>query len=341
MSGSSAEPVLGRRRALQRVRLEDVARAALVSPSTVSLYLRRPEQVRPARARAIAAAVTSLGYVPNPLAGTLAAGRSRIVSVIVPSLRNAVFADTVSALQAALVPDGLALLVGATEYDPAQEEALVRAALSWAPAAIVVTGLDHGAGTRALLASAGRPVIEMWELGGAAIDRAVGFDHHAAGATAASWLREVGCRRPGFVGARLWQDSRASRRRDGFASVVGRNAPVFELPGPASVQAGEALLGQAMEADPAIDGLACSNDSVALGVLFACQRRGIAVPGRLRLIGFGDLAFSASTVPPLTTVRPNGARIGEEVARVVLGCLAGKAVQSVVDTGFGLVRRGT
>ncbi|MGJ3265314.1 MAG: LacI family DNA-binding transcriptional regulator, partial [Salinarimonas sp.] len=153
------------RRKMQVVTMTEVAAAAGVSPSTVSLYFRRPKSVSPAARAAIAQAVSELGYVPNLVAGGLAAASSRVVSLIVPSVRNAFFAETVSALEAALAPQGLQVMLGHTEYDLAREEALVRAALAWAPAAIVLTGLEHAPDTRALLQRARVPVVEMWERG--------------------------------------------------------------------------------------------------------------------------------------------------------------------------------
>ena len=70
-------------------------------------------------------------------AGTPAAASSRAVSVIVPSIRNAFFAETVSTLQAELGKEKIQVLLGHTEYSEREEENLVRAALSWSPAAIV------------------------------------------------------------------------------------------------------------------------------------------------------------------------------------------------------------
>ena len=174
-----------KRRKMQRVTMMDVAKHAQVSPSTVSLYLRKPESVSPAAGQEIARAVSTLGYVPNLVAGGLAAASSKVVSIIVPSIRNAFFAETVSTLQAELRAEGLQVLLGHSEYAEAEEEALIRTALSWSPAAVVLTGLTHSPDARKLLKASGIPVIEMWELGGEPIDMAVGFSHPEVGASAA------------------------------------------------------------------------------------------------------------------------------------------------------------
>jgi LacI family transcriptional regulator, gluconate utilization system Gnt-I transcriptional repressor len=334
-----------RRRKAQRVTLSDVAAFANVSPSTVSLYLRKPEAVSAERARRVVDAVETLGYVPNLMAGGLAAASSRIVSVIVPSIRNAFFAETVTTIQTALSSKGLQVLLGHTEYSEAQEEALVRAALSWAPAAIVLTGLNHSSGVRALLADSQVPVVEMWELGGPVINMAVGFSHEAAGAAAAQQLLDRGRRNILYVGARLHEDRRAARRADGclreLESAGLGGDRIVNHPGPASVDAGALLLGRVLRQAPDVDALVCSNDLVALGILFEAQRRSIAVPERLSVVGFGDLDFSASCNPPLTSIRPYGDLIGLEVSRLILQNLEGSPppLGTTVDTNFLLIER--
>jgi LacI family transcriptional regulator, gluconate utilization system Gnt-I transcriptional repressor len=324
--------------------MSDVASRASVSPSTVSLFLRRPEAVSSSVGRVIARAIDDLGYVPSLVAGGLAAASSRVVSVIVPSVRNAFFAETVSALQADLARERLNVLLGHTEYDLDEEEALVRTALSWRAAAIVLTGLTHTAGTRRLLQASATPVVEIWELGGPQIDMAVGFDHALVGETAARHLVERGRRKLLFVGARMADDRRAAARCSGFlatAAHLGVEAAAMEHPGPATVEIGPLLLAQALRAHPDVDGMAFSNDHLALGALFECQRRKIDVPQRLALLGFGDLGFSSVSNPPLTTIKPSGELIGQEVARLIR-----RAVESdehtpgiSIDTHHVLVQR--
>lgn len=333
------------RRKMQQVTMSEVARLAEVSPSTVSLYLRKPAEVTQSTGQRIARAIEALRYLPNLMAGGLAAASSRVVSVIVPSVRNAFFAQTVANLQEALAAEGLQLLLGHSEYSPEQEEALVRTTLSWSPAAIVLAGLEHSRGTRQLLLSANVPVIEVWELGDRPIDMAVGFSHRDVGSAAARYLQAQGCSQIAFLGARMEQDGRARQRASGYASVVSERGAIpriLDYAGPASPEAGGILLARVLQDAPDVDAVICSNDLVALGVLFECQRRQLAVPDRLSVVGFGDLPFAAHCIPTLTTVRPAGGLIGRRVADLILRHMREGAVpqeERIIDTGFELIER--
>ncbi len=332
------------RRRAQRATMTEVAAAAAVSPSTVSLYLRRPAAVSPQLGRRIQHVIDRTGYVPNLVAGGLAAARTRVVGVIVPSMLNAFFAGTIETLEAALGTSGHQLLLGNSHYSEAREEALVRAFLAWSPAAMVLTGVKHTRATARLLLNADIPVVEMWELAEAPLDVVVGFSHHDVGRAMARHLYARGCRSVAFVGARLQEDRRAFARGSGYAAVVreaGRHEPVaIDIPEPAQAAVGARALAAALAAHPGIDGVCCSNDSIALGALAECRRRGIAVPHELAVIGFGDLDFASQSIPPLTTVRPPRERIGRVCAELLAVRLAGgEPPQRVHDLGFELVVR--
>ena len=125
------------RRNTQRVTMTDVAKLANVSASTVSLYLRRPEEVSEALGRRIHDAIDTLGYVPNLMAGALAAAKTQVIGVVVPSMVNSMFASTVSRMQLALGRCGYQLLLGNSEYSKDQEESLVRTFMSWSPSRVM------------------------------------------------------------------------------------------------------------------------------------------------------------------------------------------------------------
>lgn len=318
------------RRGTQRVTMTDVANAADVSPSTVSLYLRRPGAVSRHLAERIARVIDEMGYVPNLVAGSLAAARSRTVGVILPSILNSFFAETYNTLQGMFQAAHYQTLLGVSEFSPEEEESLIRAFLAWSPAAMVVTGFHHTERTRAMLASCGVPVVEMWDMPshpGEAVGISVGFSHFEVGRMQTSHLYDQGSRKVAYIGAAAHQDLRVRSRTDGYEAEVlrrGLHEPIdFTVPDAATTEVGRWLIDEILTRHPDIDGVVCSNDALALGVLFEVTRRDLRVPEDLAVVGFGDLPFSNSCPPPLTTVRPPQREIGRLSATQILAALDG------------------
>jgi LacI family gluconate utilization system Gnt-I transcriptional repressor len=333
-----------RRRGTGRTTIEEVAERAEVSTSTVSRVLRRSNPVTEELARRVQAAVDELGYQPNPMARGLAAARGRTVGVIVPSMINSFFAATLEALSLDLQSKGYQTLIGHSAYDPMREEKLIEAFLTWSPAAVVVTGLGHTPRASRALRTLDVPVVEMWETDGPPIGLAVGFSHRDVGRRMTRHLLDRGHRRLAFIGAMMHLDRRAAARCAGFKEELAAAglAPidVVALPGRADVGSGSAALDHLLSAHSEIDAVYCSNDVVALGALFAAQRQGLTVPGRLAIAGFGDLDFAACAVPPLTTARPPRHEIGARVAQMLLTTFeGGSPPQPILDLGCELVPR--
>src|SRR5690606_21635269 len=105
-----------RRRSLERVTLADVARSAGCSLMSASRALSHRGGLSAAPRERVMAAVKALGYVPHTAARSLASARSNLVAVIIPSLSNAVFVDTVEAIQRVLMPAGYELMIGVSHY---------------------------------------------------------------------------------------------------------------------------------------------------------------------------------------------------------------------------------
>ncbi|MBN3847554.1 LacI family DNA-binding transcriptional regulator [Paraburkholderia sp. Ac-20342] len=325
------------------VTLIDVARVAGVAPMTVSRALHRPELVRSDTARKVLEAVRATGYVPNMLAGGLASSRSRLVAILLPTIANSIFADTVQALMDGLTASGYQSLIGLTGYSSAQEEALVEAILGRRPDGIVLAGTSHTDATVERLKNARIPVVEIWDLTDKPIDIVIGFSHEKVGIKVARHLLDKGYKRFGVLSV---NDPRGLRRCQSLIRELGRHGltdvPFEVLQAPATLQAGREGVGRMMVAGfPEI--VVCSSDTLAQGVLAEAASRGLRVPKDLAVMGFGDLSTAAHVFPALSTVRVDGATIGRNAATALLTRFAGKSQAGLdtvkIDTGFSIVDR--
>lgn len=320
--------------------MEDVARAAGVSAITVSRALNTPEKLSPQTLRAVRAAVEQLRYVPNLTAGSLASNRSRTVAIIVPTISNSIFSDTVDGLAQALAPQRYQLLLGQTQYRAEEEAALVQAFLGRRVDGLVLTGVNHGRGVRSGLLRARIPVVETWDLSERPIHMAVGFSNLAAGREAALYLAGRGYRTLGFIGG---DDDRSAARLQGYregARAAGLGAVAVALvPAPSTpAEAGAALATLAGHGLPRA--LFCSNDMLAAGAMFEAARRGITVPGQLAVMGFADLPIAVSIEPALTTVQVRATEMGHRAGEMLLQhLLRGSVSPRVENLGFAVVQR--
>ncbi len=338
---SNPAPPRKTRRGSGAVTLHDVAKLAGVAPITASRALNTPAQVSAEVLKKVTDAVARTGYVPNLLAGGLASTRSRLVAAVVPTISGPVFLETIQSLTEALAERGYQLMLGQAGYAGTREDALLEAIIGRRPDGIVLTGILHSTEGRRRLLASGIPVVETWDLTPTPIDMLVGFSHAEVGHAVAQFLHGKGRRRFAVVAG---DDERANRRLAAFqatAQALGLGAaPVVLVPAPTTLKRGRLALAELLQSAPDIDAVFCSSDLLALGVMTEALARGIAVPGRLALIGFGDLEFAADLHPALTTVHINGAAIGRQAAQFIVDRAEGRSVdQRVIDIGFSIIDR--
>ena len=314
--------------------LDAVAARAGVSAITVSRVLRLPALVAPATRTRVEAAMRELGYVPNLVAGALASAKTRSVGVLVPTIANAIFADTVQGLSDTLEPLGFAVVLAQSRYDPEREDRMLSALLSRRPDALIMVGspaTEHGA---RLLRGARIPVVETWDLPDDPIDAVAGFDNHAAGAAVARHLVDDSRRTLAFIGG---SDPRATRRWAGFheAATEAGLPPPLRLVLDRNASAGAA----AQQRLPGVDAVFAANDAFAIGFLTGLRDAGLQHrPGQrpqVAVIGLGDLEMGRLIAPRLSTIRVHGEAIG----RAAAGLTQDLSGPRRLDLGFELVLR--
>lgn len=335
MSGPPRDP-------RSQVKLSDVAAAAGVAPMTVSRVINTPDRVSPHTAARVRAAIDKLGYVPNLVAGGLSSRRSRMVAAIVPTIAHPMFAELVQHFTDTMRTAGYQVMLSLSGYADFAELDLVRGLLARRPDAMLITGADHAPPLRQMLAEAGIPVVEIWDVSPQPVDMLVGLDHVQAGAAVAALFLAKGIDSFAMFAA---GDPRAQARRRGFTDAVRRAGgkvladPV--LPAPSTITAGRQAMGMLASALTRRTGLFCSSDLLAFGAITEARVRGIDVPGQLSVCGFGNFELGAANEPPFTTVSVEGAEIGRTAAGFLLRRLSGAPAREAdrVHVPFRIVER--
>jgi len=307
--------------------LRDVSEASGVSEMTVSRVLRNRGDVSDSTRERVLRAARSLGYVPNRIAGALASQRVSLVGVIIPSLKNMVFPEVMSGISEVLEDTGLQPVVGVTNYAPDREERVIYEMLSWRPSGLILAGLEHSPAARAMLASAGIPIVEIMDVDGDPVDSCVGISHRRTGRQMAQAILAAGYRRIGFLGTKMPDDHRARKRLLGMEEVLAEAGVELAdrefYSGGSALAKGREMTETVLRRSPDLDFLYYSNDVIAAGGLLWCLERGIAVPDRLGLAGFNGVDLLDGLPRRLATMDACRLEIGRRAAAIVAGKTGG------------------
>lgn len=329
-----------------RVSIQDVAHHAGVSAMTVSRALRHPEKVSERLRQRITEAVDRVGYLPNRIAASLSSNRSNVVGLVLPSLRNSLFADTIQGISDVLHGAGHHLMIADSGYALAEEEAAIRAFLQQRVCGLLLHNTCHTDGARRLIERVGVPVVEIGDLTPRPIDMTVSYSNYEAARAMTLLLVRRGYRHIAFVTLPLQDNVRSVERRRGYLAALAEcgieSDPrlVSEVPG--GIGSGAAAIVRLAEANPLLDAVFFAGDVLAVGAVLECQRRGWAVPGRVAIASFDDVDLLSFANPPVTTVRIPRYDIGRRGAEALLDRLSEGAPKLVTsDLAFQIVERGS
>ena len=302
--------------------LRDVSEASGVSEMTVSRVLRNKGDVSAATRQRVQEAAKRLGYVPNKIAGSLASSRVNLVAVVIPSLKNMVFPEVLAGVSASLEDTELQPVVGVTDYIPEKEEKVLFEMLSWRPSGIIIAGLEHSEASRAMLAQAGIPVIEIMDVDGEPIDACVGISHRRAGRLMAEQIIDAGYKRIGFMGTKMPRDHRARKRFEGFTRTLAKAgieiADQDFYSGGTALAKGREMTQSMLERTPDIDFLYYSNDMIGAGGLLYLLEQGVKIPDEIGLAGFNGVELLDGLPRQLATMDACRRQIGETAAQLIV-----------------------
>lgn len=312
---------------MARVKISDVAAAAGVSVTTVSLVMNDvASRISPDTARRVKEAAASVGYAPSSLARGLRTRRTRTVGLLSDQIATTPFAGRMLAgAQDAARENGHLLFLVDTGGDPAVESEAVDAL-----AAQQVDGVIYAAmWNRVVTPPDGLPAsavfLDCRPAGGT--HRSVVPDDRAGGAAAVRELVDAGHRRIAYIDTADDPPIASTLRHEGYLEVLRESGidpdPALHVRGSSTTARGgcaaaEELLDLPVDRRPTA--VFCFNDRMAMGVYTAAHRRGLEIPRDLSVVGYDDQQLIASELdPPLTTVALPHYEMGRWAMEVALG----------------------
>ena len=317
-----------------RVTSHDVARAAGVSRTTVSIVLNRSNSavIGEDTRKRVEAVAADLGYRPNSAARMLKSGVTETVGLVVTESRSLLVDGYIPLLfngvGTVLRRKGYHLLLetlsrtrGKNPYTDLVESRRIDGLLLLSPRKddLALIELIESDFPIVLLGSIDHPgeiSVHTPSTEGLrdAVDHVVSLGHRKIGSVPFS--------PPGFSAA----DLRLAELRAFLSNHGIRLDDDSVVAGDFSAESGFSATLELMARRPEITAIFAGNDTIALGVIGALAKLGLSVPRDVSVVGFDDLPFAGFVAPPLTTVRVDAIHQGRCAAEALMQRLNGKAV---------------
>ncbi len=309
------------------VTIEEVARVAGVSRSTVSRVVNGSTAVSPEALDAVRQAIDALNYVPNRAARSLASSRTLAVAVIIPEdvhrfFGDPFFASIVEGINATIAASDYVLTLAIASNDPADK--MIGYVRSGAIDGAIIVSHHTGDHFVERIAAAVPVVFGGRPAASAGTAYFVDVDNTRGARDAVEYLIGQGHRSiatitgPQTMGAAV---DRLRGYRDALAAAGLRPGQVAD--GDFTAEGGAAAM-RSILAQGTPDAVFVASDLMARGALGVLEAAGLRVPDDVAVVGYDDSAVATSVSPMLTTMRQPSFEQGNRMASVLLALLAGE-----------------
>ena len=288
--------------------MHDVARVAGVSIKTVSNVINDYPHVRPGTRDRVNEAIRQLAYRPNLSARGLRSGRTGVIGLAVPSLRENYFAELADEVIRAAEKRGLGVMVEQTSGD---RDAELRAVTGNRPRfldGMLFSPVSLGQDDAEALNVDGPLVLLGERIFGGPTDH-VTMHNTASAQAAVEHLLGIGRRRIALIGADREhgdETSSASLRLEGYVRALDQAGIAFDraLVRPTSMQqwnraGGAEAIHLMVDEGVEFDAVFALNDTLGLGVLRALREEGRRVPDDVAVKVLGSKGAPSDPYPTL------------------------------------------
>lgn len=312
---------------MKKPKLEDVAKLAGVSRTTVSRVLNNRGYISDETRKKVHHAVETLNYHPNEIARSLFINKTNIIGLIFPSTNNPFYAEMIQNLESSFESLGYKVLLcnsgGRIDKERAYLDMLQRHQ---------VDGIISGAHNR------GIEIYEKTRLPIVSIDRylaphvpVVSSDNYAGGVLATSHLIEKGCKHIIHINGPIDLETPANLRRKAYEDTMRRH----ELPY-RTYEISNTVVQDLFDENPDVEGIFGSDDIIATQILREAKRRGYKVPEELKVVGYDGADITRILKPELTTIQQPIEAMAKLAVRLLIDQIDGKKDQITLDNNLSV-----
>ena len=307
-----------------RITIQDIARAAKVSPATVSLVLNRKGSISEKTREKVLKIAMEMNFIPNSIARALRGGRTYSLGVVVNHLKSTFFTRVFNGIERVTDALGFTVLVSQTHDDIDKERAQIRLLAERGVDGLILFPCSQEW-------SHVEEVLQRFRLPTGLIGNyfeskeylSVVADNWRGACKAVQHLVSLQ-QRPVFHVAGPSIQTMCLIRRRAFESIISENFPdcspadwIFPVQALTSAE-GYRVMAEILERHRPPLSLFVVNDDTALGVLRFCTDHKLRIPEDVALMGFSDIETLNDLNIPLSTVRIPAEAMGERAATMLI-----------------------
>lgn len=317
----------------------DVARVANVSTATVSRVINAPDTVREDTRKQVNRAMKLCNYKYNALARGFATKRSHIIGLIIPTITNPIFAESVRGVQDHIEASGYRVVLGNSDYSLEKEKNLIQVFREMRVDGLIITTTDLNGHHLKDLVEEKFPFILLYSTVRRGPLSCVGIDNFKGGYRATEHIVAFGHKHIAMLAGAFSFSDKSLHRWHGYRKCLkDHNIPydpnlliqtTYEL------ESGKTAVKQLMRTDLPPTAIFCSNDFLAVGVLEGARELGIRIPEDLSVVGFDDMPMMSFFKPGVDTIQQPAYDMGKIGSEVLLSRINNpyeKPVHRLLDT---------
>ncbi len=322
--------------------LQDVARLAGLSPTTVSRYLNGSLVLPKVTSTRIDEAISALNYRPNPHARSLSRGRSDMIGLLIPDIDNPFFARLAAVVEREADAAGLALMLCSTLNRPQRElEYIESLRRNFVDGLLFATNHADNGDLAGEINRNTNIVLVDEDIDGVIAPK-IFADNWQGGMLAASHIVSHGHSRLAFIGGPepiMSTRERANGFRHGVSKASSRATVEAAFFGAYTINFGRDAITSLLETTPGITAIFVASDEILYGVLEVLRERHIRVGHDLSLVTFDDAGPLAHFDPPITAIRQPISEIGRQAFQLLRNRLEGMTDNPVIHVPVELIVR--
>jgi LacI family transcriptional regulator len=312
--------------------LEEIAKHAGVSRSTVSRVMNdHPNVDQETRARVLSVA-ERLNYQPNMAARSLAAGRTQVLGLAIPTGVSTLFADPYFPLLIQGITSAcnaknhsVMLWLGEPEYERRTIRQILQGGLI--DGVILASALVDDPILEALI-KGGLPFVLIGRHPGDDQVSYIDVDNLSGAREMTSYLLRLGYERIATITGPRNMIAGADRLLGYVAGLRERRVtqdPNLIVESDFTQEGGYRAMQRLLPFAP--DAVFAASDAMAVGAMRALREAGKRIPEDIAVAGFDDIPLAARTDPALTTVRQPIQRMGAVAAETLIDLIGHRDVQ--------------